>query len=318
MSFPNISLGYWLWLLWMALVLSLFHEALIEQGHTLQRTQFHKMMMQGQAPAPEQYRLLPFLAAETLRRVTHIKLASVYFLLRFLGNFISLVFMLKLGLRWMKPEKALVGCLVLSLLLLTTYHSYTMKPGDPWFLVFWIAGLIAVLEGRFGALLAWSFLAMWTRETAWFLLLAWILLSGETEERPCAGIWKRMKVHSSFRKKTALLTGLLGGAYLLPRVIYWNAQPYTAFWQWNTNVHGGTKFLVVLIFLGGLGVSAYGRWRRVPRELQLLSWVIPPYILLHLFVGIAWETRLYGPIFPLVVLMGLCSFFHGFTTHREV
>lgn len=252
-------------------------------------------------PGPYLYRILIPYSYWGINQITHLNLITIdlfpkvilliacqYSLLRYLGNFFE-------------KTAALLGVFLFDSLL-GYFLSFIKGPSiietiDILNFLIVTLGLIALYRNNYLYLSALLFIGLLNRETPLILL-------------PIAFIHERIqykKFHSSSR---VLLISLI--AFLSPRIFLTSWADAT--WFNTGELHANLSFLFgeysreavmgnirLAVLLGPFLLLGLYKFSEQPRFLRVASIAIPLLIVVHYFTGRIVETRLWIPLFPLLM-----------------
>jgi tetratricopeptide (TPR) repeat protein len=275
-----------------ALSATLLHDWFIDGRMLEVRQTLHEQVMAGQAPAPIQYRILVYWAADGLLHCG-IPFRAVYGLLRFLFIFLSAgAFHCLLSL-WFTPAACIIGVLYLLAVLPLTFIRYYMQPMDLSNLFFFLAGSILIARRRDFLLVPLLFVAMLNRETAILLVLVYLLFRYD-ELKP-----------GTLALRAGLLFATGMGAYAGLRKLFSIKQIYADLYYLDTNLADPLTYLYALALFGPFLFLAWQRWKEQPKFLRRALLFVPFFAVIHFTMTIMVEARLWLPVLPFLVASGL-------------
>lgn len=177
------------------------------------------------------------------------------------------------------------------------YYPYDISP-----LVFFVAGIVLIIRGKWLLFFILLVFAVLNRETSALLVLALIVLK-----------FGKLPV-----RKLALLVGGAAGIFLAVRWLITSLLPQVGTSAFETHISDNLLYLargyhfdpVVLsrfLFAGGLWVLIVLYWKQQPNILKRLYLVVVPFIFLPI-VGVIGEVRSYGEMVPLIAAGALVPF----------
>ncbi len=276
-------------------ILSMIHFFIVDMPQENARYKVHQAVINSEAPAPLQYRALPFFFAEVLHKLLNLSLTRVYFVLRLLFTFLSLYALYQLLGYFFEPEYCYIGVLYTAAVIPITYFGYTMAPGDIMALWVIIQGLNFIMENRYVNLGQLIVLGVLMRETVLVLVPIYFLVN--------------------FGKKSnsqviidTLLYGIIGiSTFIGVRLLYGSRELYYKFFTlWENLTHPGTYLFLFLFFNIMLFLPFFG-FKHQPGVLRRLFIVVIPFFLINLCFGLVRETRLMLPLLPILVPMSIST-----------
>src|SRR5947209_5978461 len=144
--------------------LALLHWRTVDMRDQAFQLEWHRAIVSGHGPYPEQYRILRFRIADLLMRAG-LSLPWAYGLLRFSFTTASLLIFYRFLRAWFEPLHALLGFFMAAAILPFSYLYYGMQVTDPLnMLVFFLAAW-AIRDGRDNWLFPLVAVGMLNRET---------------------------------------------------------------------------------------------------------------------------------------------------------
>ncbi|MEW6607217.1 MAG: hypothetical protein AB1414_07140 [bacterium] len=273
----------------------------------------HSAIIEGQAFAPTQYRILMPFCAEFIHQVLNISIASSYHSLRVITTFLVLSLFHIYLTRWFDTPKALIGTLYLAGSIPLSY-LYWPYPQDMFNLMMFIVGFIAIREHKDNWLYLILILGSLNYETIVFLILFYFFYhSGQMKFKKLIGrtisylaIWTLVMV--LIRLKYGLLPNFMDNqVHLIGYPMYQtNLKMYANIFK-NISLTNGC-FYIFLLF-GFFWILAFLHLSKKPKFLVKTAWVIPIYLVFHFFIASFGETRVFLPLFLLLIPLGLFSIF---------
>lgn len=289
-----------------ALILLLAIVAAIGWSNTLHDGRlggWHLSVINGEAPAPDQYRLLTPMLAHTLYVFTDPgssdeglrNLRYAYLALHAVAFTVAGLFFVAFSRRWLSESASLLACALLMAIAAIANLRGQIQVADPMNLMFVTVGLWAIAHGRFWPLLVAIFLGALNRESILVLLGYFVLIQ-----------WPRPK--RELASEALVVTLAWGAAYGLVRGIY-GMRPYSVeVVMLPYNLESAWRWAPPLLLMAPLLIAALQRpiaqW---PPALTRATLVIPPYLLLHLVIARLEEVRLFLPLLPVLIVLAVGS-----------
>lgn len=254
----------------------------------------HVQAIRGTVRPPLRYRPLSFWMTEVLCRASGVPYLLVDFYLRMLFLFFCALALDGYLRRWLDPVATVLGVVVLFALMPAVYWRGYHKLYDFTNLLVFIAGYWLIRERRDGWLAALLAVGMLNRETPVMLVVVYFLVR-----------WGQMP-----RRRLLLRTAALGllsmGIYVGLRLAYGYERWYHWDELWENPVDPRT-YIHLLLFFGPFWVLAFLDWKRKPRFLRRAMLMAPVFFAIHFVVGYVREVRLFLPLLPLFIPLGLLS-----------
>ncbi|MGI5817735.1 MAG: hypothetical protein ACOX9R_06500 [Armatimonadota bacterium] len=258
---------------------------------------WHQNMMNGVAPAPDQYRVLTPMLAEALLTATEpatvedaLKgLQRAYITVHLLAFTVAGFFFLAFCRHWLPlPHSLLCVALLLGVAAVANLLGQ-IQVTDPMHLMFVTIGLWAIRRRMLWVLLAATIVGAVNRESILVLMGYYVLMD-----------WHRSK--RSVLLIAALLTVAWGATYGGLRLGYGMRAYSVDVVMLEYNLESVWRWAPPLLLLGPLMLAALqrevGDW---PGSLRRATLVIPPYLLLHLTIARVEEVRLFLPLLPILI-----------------
>jgi len=265
----------------------------------------HRTVLNGTSEDPFQYRLLSEYLVEGVVALT--KRLQVphphswgFVIFRVLQNillfFIAALYYRKLGLD--------TYIILIALSLLAWGMSHSFYGSDFQFstysdVIFYLLAGLVILQKKYVWIIPIAGLAVLNRETSG--LIPVMLLATEIFSRRGRSISKRV-IYLGAAALALYAIGYLGIRYLLgPRPLH-TPHGYCQGWElFTANMCSSRCWFQLLATFGIIPAMALFSIRRWPRILKIYFWTIVPFwFLLHLFVGVMFETRLF--LVPLALI----------------
>ena len=309
--FSRRSLLCWL-AVWLAAMLTYDYYSRVEDPGMDGRVELHHMMIDGSAPYQYRYRVLvPYVGEGLARLVQHLPYVSsrpvlpplAYskraFVLAFAAlNWTALVVMFwalgELVWRLTRFEMAPFGIALSAVMTDFTFRNHTYQPWSFWEGAFFAVGLLLIHRKQYWWTLALSLVALTNRETAVFLLVAFVLI--ELPNGP------------GLRIAIGELAVWIAAWFVLHALVGY--RPVTAFFgdvvAFNLKNVGFATLLNVLLVVVPLPLVWRGL-RRSPVFLRRAALMLPPYLLLLLAIGYWLEIRYWITALPILVPAIACA-----------
>jgi hypothetical protein len=258
---------------------------------------WHESMINFRSGAPNAYRVLPAFAAEATHRILGISAPYAYGINGCIFIFLAMCvfhFFLK---KWFSTEITLVGILFVFAALPLTY-GLIAQPSDTFSLFIWAVGLMLIRDRKDIWLIPVILIGTLNRETTVFLILAYFLFRLDEDAKG------RLIGYSAvyFLCWLAVYEGLR--LWIGPR------DYYTDYWQYGHNIGQWYYSLAFPALLFGVfWLLALMDWKSKPKFLTRSALIIPPFIVLHLFMANLMESRLFDVLFLIIVPLALFSLF---------
>ena len=260
----------------------------------------HKSVIEGTAPKPIQYRVLTYYMVEALHRLTGIAVWRSDLILRFAFTSLSLIYFQRFLRGWFDFTSSAVGALIMGALLPITYVDHTHQPHDIPNLFFTILALGFIRNHREAWLLILIPIAMLNRESFIFVFWAWLFYN-------IARIpFRTIVVEFLLFTLIALVVYLALPYYFGPRASYVemvqlknNLNP-PMMWKW---------FSRLAAFIGPMVLALCMKFKSQPVFLKRSLGYVAVYMIVMFFIGKYQETRLFLPILPVLIPLGLASIF---------
>jgi hypothetical protein len=201
---------------------------------------------------------------------------------------------------------SLVGVFILDILLSFTFSSIIGpaigENADLFNIVIFSLLLNALYKNQFSYVLAYLFIGTFNRETTWFLI-------------PVIFIWDYYTKRKLFRTAIAFITVAIP-YFGLRSLIHSPSPGWFNFDAIANNIPfifpGSTSSALIanahtLFLLGPLIIMSLMNFKNNPKFLQMVSYITPLFIVLHYIVGNIIETRLWLPLFILLIPLSLTT-----------
>lgn len=260
------------------------------QGRLELMANWHSQLVSGQAPAPNQYRILTpwFVEYVVSRLLPGLTIYGAYAVARGLFVGLALICLDRYLRTWFSRGAAAAGALFLAAVIPFTYF-FLFQESDPLNLLVIVLAFLLVVRNQDRWLAPLVVLGTLNRETA-LLVPAVYALGRWGETRP-----RTVVLH------TALLTACWALVFAGLRVGYGPRAGYTEAVMWAGNVASGLPTLFALLCFGVVWVLPWLAPKDAPPFLRRARWLVPPFVLLHYIVAVVAEVRLFLPLAPILI-----------------
>ena len=271
----------------------------------------HQDLLNGVSTAPNQYRLLEYYVPEWIHSLFHVSVTDAYIAQCLVWT--ALIYLTcHLYLRkWFDLKVSVIGTLFLAATMQWTYFDH-LKESEPLNLLIFILGFYAIREDSWTWLLRLLVVGSFNKLTVIYLPAVYF---------QCGF---RVIAFSRLITRTALLFLTV---VIISVGIYWyyRNSPYeTDLVQISYNLSGLAASLRLLplsfyrawhlgvLFLYGIfWITAFISWKAKPLFLRRAALIIPFFIFGHLMIARIDESRLFLPLAPIIIPMGLWYLFPG-------
>ena len=251
---------------------------------------WHRQMIAGTAPAPNQYRILtPWLIEHAILPLDpSMDMYSAYMWVRALFTGLALIFFHSYLRVWFSRGLAAAGTLALAAIIPFTYFP-VFQESDPLNLLFIVLAFVCVARKKDLWLLPLVLVGTLNRETT-LLIPAVYALSRWGEQSP-----RKVAAY------TALLTACWGLVFVGLHLRYGNHTNYTNQIMWSQNLSSGMPTLFAFLVFGVLWLLPWLAPKDAPVFLRRALWLVPPFVALHYIVAVVQEVRLFLPLAPILI-----------------
>jgi len=294
------------WILYAILILAAYisvsyaFNLMISQPLSDTRLGIHKMVITGIAPKPVQYRILTYYIVEGAHRITGMAIWRLDLVLRFIFTSLALIFMFKFLRRWFDFAVSAMGPLIILAVLPVTYIDYIHQPHDIPNLFFTILALGFIRDKKEAWMILLIPIAMLNRESFIFVIWAWFFYN-----------YDRLPFKLLLTEFTLLALIALAIYFTLP-YYYGPRLNHVDMIQLKNNLNPGMmfKWLSRLVaFVGPLVVASFVRFKSKPLFLRRSMGYVAVFMIANFIVGKYQETRLFLPILPVLIPLGLAAIF---------
>ncbi len=261
--------------------------------------QFHRRIVDGQAPYPLQYRPLVPLLCEAMTRVG-VPLTAAYNLQRFAFWFLALLLFHNFLRLWLPETLCLTGGVFLLAILPFSTIGSGYQPTDPLNLLLFVMAYGLLHERRDGWLYVVVAIGMLNRETIALVALLAAAVRADEWRQPA---WWRLVLGLGL-----LAVAVYAGVHLHygPRESYTELIRPSACVPENLSRAGSLRVVAVYGLLWWL---AFVKLADQPAFLRRSALLIPVFLIVHFAYGLVGETRLFLPLAPAIVPLGLRRLF---------
>lgn len=278
--------------LFLTIITVIIHNLLVDTPALSARQSFHQEIIQGKGPLPNQYRILPHLLGEGLIRSGFSFLAA-FLLLRGLFTFLGVLLFHFYLRKWFKEEVCLIAGLFLLASLPLTYLGYFMQPADYINFVVFILGYWLIRERRDKFLLPLLVVGILNKEIAVLLIL--VFLFYRYDELKLPDLLLRLGGYSL----------VVVGSYLGVRKYFGERPFYCDFYCFQKNFNDPRAYYYPILLFSIFLFVAVKNWQQKPKFLKRAALMIPFFVFIHWTIAIVSEIRLFLPLFPIIIPLGL-------------
>ena len=268
------------------------HFMRIDWPYREKRAFFHEQIYTNEALAPAQYRYLPVLITGKLKQYINIPIIWGYWGQRFLFSILA-VFAFHYYLRkWFPTQWTVLGVISLLAILPFTYLYYGIQPADPIVFFCYVTGLILIEEKRDNWLILLLLLGMMAKEIVGLLAAIYFCTRFEFK-------WDR-----KFFIYCIIYALVILGVYFGIRQYFGPRARYISAFTLPKNLRDLHTLTILPVFFSSFLLGLF-YLRKVPEFLKRALLIVPFFILIHLFFGLMKEARLFVPLLPLIIPVGL-------------
>ncbi len=258
------------------------------------RQREHNLAIRGKVRPPLRYRPLSFWITEMACRATGAPYLYTDLYLRLLFLFLSALALDGYLRKWLGRTPAALGVVVFFALMPAVYWRGYHKLYDFTNLLVFVVGYWLIRERKDGWLVPLLAVGMLNRETAVMLVAVYFFVR-----------WGELPLRKLLLR-TVLLGLLCAGIYVGLRVAY-GYQGWFHWYELLENPFDLQTYLYLFLFLNAFWVLAFLDWRSKPRFLRRAMLMVPIFFAIHFVVGYVREVRLFLPLLPLFLPLGLLS-----------
>jgi len=319
--FSNPEVSWWMGYLLLAAVLSIFtvyDQVFRRVGEKFiwdEQLRFQRWVMEGTSIDPWQYRIFVPYLIDVIRKIlidlgfvgSYLK---IFFGLRLIQNFLIFI-MTALYFRRLSIKRSHVVIAVIMLAWAFTYSGYKSHLGfDTYFdILFYLMAAYLLLKESLFWIIPLSILVAFNRETGLFIPM--IVIIGGMRFRPRLTIERKHAIVGLI--SLVLMVGIIISVRLIygPRSYLNIAIPgWDLFIRNITNIDTYFYWFATFSAIPVISLLRYKQWPRL--LVQMLWLMVPVWIAIHFFMGLAHETRLFLVPFVLIFLPSIfiCSSRH--------
>ena len=256
----------------------------------------HETIIDGIAAAPQQYRILiPYLAEFLQRMGLYFK--ESYVIIRATIDLLgAIIFHLYLK-RWFTTKVCIIGVLFYLGSIPLVYTRSYFQSIDSLNFLFFLIGYILIRERKDVLLFPLLLLAMFNRETPIMLVLVYLFYRYDELSIRQLGL------------NLFLLFMVSVGTYCGIRLFYGTNKSYCAFFYFLLNLKSLLGYVYIILFFNIFLFYAWFDFKNKPKFLRRSSLMIPFFTIIHFIITIVLEIRLFMPLIPVIVPLGLISVF---------
>jgi len=276
----------------LAIGTSIGHDWLLDMRVEPVAQTLHLQVMTNKAPAPIQYRIFQYYAAEGLIRLG-VPFRGAYFSLRFLFTFLAAAALhVFLGF-FFAPVICVLGTLYFFAVLPLVYYGYFMQPMDIPNLFFMLAGCILILKKKDLWLVPLIFVAMLNRETAILLVLVYLFVRSDELKLPALAL------------RTGLMFAVGMLTYAALRKVFSMKHYYADLYYLGSNLSDPKAYLHALALFGPFIPLSLMKFGEKPKFIRRAMLFVPFFVIIHYTMTIMREPRLWLPVLPFMLAAGL-------------
>ena len=264
-------------------------------------------VVDGSIGSPYAYRVLvPYILHLTGKGIPFVELMTLDLLLK-----IVLIMVLQYGFlaylrEFLSPWPALCGVLVLDLMvayaLTFVQGPSVLESTDVLNLLVVVLALKGIFQRKWSRVAPLLCVAMFNRETP---LLLWPIILGWQD-------WGRRGWRWPVVCALVMMVPYLGLRYFLAvEAVDWvfldAAKHNIPFLAPDSLEHVMGANLKLLMLLGPLALVGFARFREQPQFLRAATVILLPFVAVHYLVGSIMETRLWLPLFPVLIPLALVN-----------
>ncbi len=277
----------------------------------------HAELLAFQYANNEQSRLLQFYIPETLKNLFKISIENAYLIQRGVFIFLALICFHFYLRKWFDAGLAFGGTLFFITIIPLSYMN-DLQESTPLLLLTFLLALWAIREQHMAGYALAMVVGALNNETMLILPMVFVLYNFK-DFKPknliplaWATLWTSLPAY--------IIVGII--RYITrdnPRLAVW--------WQFPENISlmkadllssplgwWDARFLFVFFIFGTLWLFAFLKYSKLPLFLQRAGFLIPVFVIAHLFGGVIGEVRLMLPLSFLVIPM---SFFYLFPVNQN-
>lgn len=274
---------------------TLIHVKAVDLPNRNFQTDWHQSVIDGHAPAPDQYRILTFSVAEGLRRVTGADLIAVYAFLRFVLTVAALVVLYRYLRFWFPASLSAAGILLVGAMLPVTFFGYRMQVTDPFQFLMFALAFRALQVNSPNRLYIIAPLAAANRESAIFMIPF------------CIAAWYGTVPGRVVALRSVGLTLAMLSVLAPIHLLYGEHGPYSPVFTLMANLSSPRSLIFPALLFGWLSAVAFMDIKSKPAILRRFLWPTAIFVIVHLVIARIDEARLLLPLVPVVLPLALFS-----------
>lgn len=261
----------------------------------------HNNLINGTHYAPLQYRLISFYFPELLHRVLPISIKLSYMIPRYIWISLSLIIFHQYLKKWFTEKISHIGTLYFCVIIFWTIRS-NIQESEPLNIFIFILSMLLIIEEKYYILLLIIIIGSFNKLTIIFIPAAYFLYNFKR-----VTFWKlTIKTILLFLPVFAICGGLR---------YYFRNNPYQCeLIQLHYNFSSIFFIAKPIILYNLFWILPFISFKSKPIFLRRVSLIVPVFVVLHFIIGIVFEVRLFLPLAPILIPMGLLTIFNG-TNH---
>ncbi|MEW6040113.1 MAG: hypothetical protein AB1633_01150, partial [Elusimicrobiota bacterium] len=280
----------------LSIITVFIHNIIVDRPFHKNRVELHRQVIANQAPSPIQYRIFVYYIAEGLIRLG-LKFEEAYWLIRVVFVFLSALLFHLFMKKWFEDTLCLCGTLFMFAVLPLTYWGYYMQPTDSVNLFFFIIAYWLIREKKDLLLSPLLFAATFNREAP--VILPLVFLFYRYDELPLKELLIKFFVY-------CFSAGIV--YFGLPKIFGIHDAYEEVFVLWR-NLRNYRAFLYPALLFSVFLFLPWKEFAARPKFLRRAALLIPFFLLMHYLITLPMETRLFLPLFPIVIPLGLMTLF---------
>ncbi|MBD3272585.1 MAG: hypothetical protein GF384_08640 [Elusimicrobia bacterium] len=276
----------------------IIHNRMIDSQppYLAKRQELHDQVLNNEAPAPIQYRIMAYYSAELFQRMGF-GFQNSYLLFRGITIFLAAIMFHLFLSRYFPINYCFMGVLYLLGVMPMTFINYYMQESDAANLFFFLGSFLIIRSRKDAYLFPLIIVAMLNRETPVLIPLIWLFFR-----------WDELKLTQVLIRFFALLATAFG-TYVGLRFIYGHHESYSEFFYLLFNLSSFNSYLYFAILFAPFIVLAYRNRNEKPKFFRRALLFVPFFLIFHLTIPIFQESRLLLPLIPIILSAGLCHWY---------
>lgn len=280
----------------MVMINVIVYYNLIDFPKLIIRKGIHKSIIDGTACTPHQYRILVPYLAEFLQRMG-IYFKESYVIIRAMADLLGAILFHIYLKKWFTTKVCVIGVLFYLGILPLVYPRSYFQSIDSLNFLFFLIGYILIRERKDIFLFPLLFISMFNRETSIILILVYLFFRFDELNIKQLGI------------NVFLLFIISMGTYFGIRSFYETSKPYSDFFYFFSNLKSPLSYIYTILLFNIFLFYAWYDFGNKPKFLRRSSLMIPFFLIIHWMISIVQEIRLFLPLIPIVIPLGLISMF---------